>query len=231
MITPREHWGSRLGFILAAAGSAIGLGNIWKFPYLAGQHGGAAFLIVYLALSFTIGLSVMLCEFLIGRAARKDPVGAFAKLKGGAWPVVGFLGILAAFVILSFYSVVGGWTLAYILKMLSGVLVNGESREFGAIFSNFIENPIRPLIFHAVFMVLSIAVVIGGIGHGIERWCKILLPALFVIILILLARSLTLPGAMKGISYFLEPDFSKLDAAAFNAALSQAFFSDRKSVV
>ncbi|MEQ8193698.1 MAG: sodium-dependent transporter [Rhodospirillales bacterium] len=225
MITPREHWGSRLGFILAAAGSAIGLGNIWKFPYLAGQHGGAAFLIVYLALSFTIGLSVMLCEFLIGRAARKDPVGAFAKLKGGAWPVVGFLGILAAFVILSFYSVVGGWTLAYILKMLSGVLVNGESREFGAIFSNFIENPIRPLIFHAVFMVLSIAVVIGGIGHGIERWCKILLPALFVIILILLARSLTLPGAMKGISYFLEPDFSKLDAAAFNAALSQAFFS------
>ncbi|MEX2449513.1 MAG: sodium-dependent transporter [Rhodospirillales bacterium] len=225
MISPREHWGSRLGFILAAAGSAVGLGNIWKFPYLAGQHGGAAFLIVYLALSFTIGLSVMLCEFTIGRAARKDPVGAFAKLKGGAWPIVGFMGIIAAFVILSFYSVVGGWTLAYILKMLAGVLVNETSPEFDKVFSNFIEDPIRPLIFHAVFMILSIAVVIGGIGRGIERWCKILLPALFVIVLILLARSLTLPGAMKGVAYFLEPDFSKLDAAAFNAALSQAFFS------
>ncbi|MGA0394506.1 MAG: sodium-dependent transporter [Rhodospirillales bacterium] len=225
MLAPREHWGSRVGFILAAAGSAVGLGNIWKFPYLAGQHGGAAFLITYLALAFTIGISVMLCEFIIGRAARKDPIGAFAKLKGGLWPIVGFMGIAAAFVILSFYSVVGGWTLAYILKMMTGVLVNGTSQELGKVFSNFIENPVRPIIFHAAFMTLTIAVVIGGIGRGIERWCKILLPALFVIILILLGRSLTLPGAMKGIEYFLQPDFSKMNAAAFNAALSQAFFS------
>jgi len=225
MLAPREHWGSRVGFILAAAGSAVGLGNIWKFPYLAGQHGGAAFLITYLALAFTIGISVMLCEFIIGRAARKDPIGAFAKLKGGLWPIVGFMGIAAAFVILSFYSVVGGWTLAYILKMMTGVLVNGTSHELGKVFSNFIENPVRPIIFHAAFMTLTIAVVIGGIGRGIERWCKILLPALFVIILILLGRSLTLPGAMKGIEYFLQPDFSKMNAAAFNAALSQAFFS------
>jgi neurotransmitter:Na+ symporter, NSS family len=225
MLTPREHWSSRSGFILAAAGSAVGLGNIWKFPYLAGKHGGAAFLITYLALAFTIGFSVMLCEFIIGRAARKDPIGAFAKLKGGLWPIVGFMGIAAAFVILSFYSVVGGWTLAYILKMLTGVLVNGSAQELGNVFTNFIEDPIRPLIFHAIFMILTISVVIGGIGRGIERWCKILLPALFVIILILLGRSLTLPGAMKGIEYFLQPDFSKLDAAAFNAALSQAFFS------
>ncbi|MEL0107443.1 MAG: sodium-dependent transporter [Rhodospirillaceae bacterium] len=225
MLAPREHWGSRVGVILAAAGSAVGLGNIWKFPYLAGQHGGAAFLITYLALAFTIGISVMLCEFIIGRAARKDPIGAFAKLKGGLWPIVGFMGIAAAFAILSYYSVVGGWTLAYILKMMTGVLVNGTSQELGKVFSNFIENPVRPIIFHAAFMTLTIAVVIGGIGRGIERWCKILLPALFVIILILLGRSLTLPGAMKGIEYFLQPDFSKMNAAAFNAALSQAFFS------
>ena len=225
MLVPREHWSSRTGFILAAAGSAVGLGNIWKFPYLAGKHGGAAFLIIYLALAFTIGLSVMLCEFAIGRAARKDPVGAFAKLKGGLWPTVGFMGIAAAFVILSFYSVVGGWTLAYILKMLTGVLENGSAQELGKVFSNFIEDPARPIIFHAGFMILTISVVVGGIGHGIERWCKILLPALFIIILILLGRSLTLPGAMKGVEYFLQPDFSKLDAAAFNAALSQAFFS------
>ncbi|WP_419799477.1 MAG: sodium-dependent transporter [Terasakiella sp.] len=220
----REQWGSRLGFVLAAAGSAVGLGNIWKFPYMTGQNGGGAFLIIYLALVFTIGLSVMLAEFAVGRAAQRNPIGAFAVLKGKLWPIVGFLGVLAAFLILSFYSVVAGWTIAYIVKMASGALVGGAD-ELGAAFGGFISDPVQPIIYHALFMGLTIAVVLGGVHDGIERACKILMPMLFVLLIILIGRAVTLPGAEKGLEFFLKPDFSKVTAATFNGALSQAFFS------
>ncbi|GGF58514.1 transporter [Terasakiella brassicae] len=220
----REQWGSRLGFVLAAAGSAVGLGNIWKFPYMTGQNGGGAFLIIYLALVFTIGLSVMLAEFAVGRAAQRNPIGAFAVLKGKLWPIVGFLAVLAAFLILSFYSVVAGWTIAYIVKMASGALVGGAD-ELGAAFGNFISDPVQPIIYHALFMGLTIAVVLGGVHDGIERACKVLMPLLFILLLVLIGRAVTLPGAEKGLEFFLMPDFSKVTAETFNGALSQAFFS------
>lgn len=221
----RGHWGSRIGFILAATGSAVGLGNVWKFPYTAGNNGGAAFLIVYLAIVLTIGVSVMLSEFAIGRAAERGPVGAFAKLKGRPWPAVGFMGVLASIAILSFYSVVGGWTIAYIIKSGSGLLATSDADTLGGLFSGFISNPFEPVIYHAVFMALTMGVVLAGVHRGIERTCEILLPLLFIILVILAIRSITLPGAMEGLAFYLVPDFSKINADVVNGALGQAFFS------
>ncbi len=221
----REHWGSRLGFILAAAGSAVGLGNIWKFPYMAGENGGGAFLLIYLALVFTIGLSVMLAEMVIGRMTAKNAIGAFAKLKGGAWPLVGLCGVAAAFIILSFYSVVAGWTISYIVKSITGALAIEDPAALGSIFGGFIADPVSPLIYHAIFMALTVFVVLSGVGSGIERASKILMPALFALLLVLIVRSVTLPGAGEGIAFLLSPDFSKVTWATVSEALSQAFFS------
>ncbi len=225
MSNGRGSWGSQLGFILAAAGSAIGLGNIWRFPYMTGQNGGAAFLIVYLVLVFTIGISAMLAEIVIGRAAQRNPVGAFAVLKGGLWPLVGFMGIAAGFIILSFYSVVAGWTIAYIFKSFTGLATISDPKVLGEMFGKFISDPVQPLIYHAIFMILTVAIVIGGVSGGIEKWCKVLMPALFLILLVLIARAVTLPGAGKGLAFYLKPDFSKLNAKVIHDALSQAFFS------
>lgn len=225
MSNGRGSWTSRVGFIMAAAGSAIGLGNIWKFPYLTGKNGGFAFLIVYLAIVFTMGISVMLAEVVIGKAAQRNPVGAFAKLGGGLWPLVGFMGLTAGFIILSFYSVVAGWTIAYIIKSPLGLLASTDPKVLGEIFGKFVSDPVEPLIYHAIFMALTILIVAAGIEKGIERWCKLLIPGLVVILLILIVRAVTLPGAMKGIAFYLSPDFSKIDSKVLNAALGQAFFS------
>ncbi len=221
----RGHWGSRLGFILAATGSAVGLGNIWKFPYTAGDNGGGTFLIVYLAIVLTIGVSVMLAEFAIGRAAERSPVGAFTKLKGGGWPLVGFMGVIASVAILSFYSVVGGWTLAYIVKSAGSLLATSDPDALGALFGGFISSPVEPIIYHAVFMSLTIGVVLAGVHKGIERTCEVLLPLLFLILIVLAVRSVTLPGAMEGVAFYLVPDFSKINSTLMNGALGQAFFS------
>lgn len=221
----RDHWGSRLGFILAAAGSAVGLGNIWRFPYITGQSGGGAFLIIYLILVFTLGLSVMLAEFAVGRAAQRNPVGAYARLRGGVWPLFGYIGVGAGFIILSFYTVVAGWTLAYAWKALSGTLSGISSEQLGQTFGAFISSPLEPLLYSGAFMIITVGVILGGVGAGIERACKVLMPVLFLILLVLVVRAVTLPGAEAGLRFFLEPDFSELDADMFNAALGQAFFS------
>jgi NSS family neurotransmitter:Na+ symporter len=221
----RGNWGSRFGFILAATGSAVGLGNIWRFPYVAGENGGGAFLLVYLALVFTIGASVMLSEFVIGRAAERSPVSALKKLKGGAWPVVGFIGVAAGFIILSFYSIVAGWTLAYIVKAATGALTALDPNILAASFESFISNPIQPLIYHGIFIAVTVGVVTAGVHRGIERSCQLLLPLLFVILIALAVRSLTLPGAMEGLSFYLTPDFSRINADVVNSALTQSFFS------
>lgn len=221
----RGSWTSRVGFVLAAAGSAVGLGNIWRFPYMVGQNGGFAFLIVYLAIVFTFGLSVMLAEIVIGKAAQRNPVGAFARLGGGLWPLVGFMGVAAGFIILSYYSVVAGWTIAYIFKSPAGLLTHTDPKELGEIFGKFISDPVQPLIYHAVFMGLTMLVVLGGIEKGIERWCKVLMPALFGILIVLIVRSMTLEGAFEGVKFYLRPDFSKINAKVFLSALGQAFFS------
>lgn len=221
----RENWGSRFGFIMAAAGSAIGLGNIWRFPYLTGSNGGAAFLLIYLGIVIGFGLSLMLAEMVLGRTAQRNPVGAFRNLAGGAWPLVGALGILTGFVILSFYIVVAGWTLAYIVFMAQGVLGSTDTLGFGTLFNNFVSSPVAPIGYAGLFMLLTALIVNGGISAGIERWNKILMPALFILLLILVVRSVTLPGAEEGIKFYLVPDFSKVTAATFRDAISQAFFS------
>ncbi len=221
----REQWGSKLGFILAAAGSAVGLGNVWRFPYITGKYGGAAFVLLYVLIVFIIGFSVMLAEIAIGRSAQLNAVGSFKKLKGGAWPIVGWMGVAAGFMILSFYGVIGGWTIAYFLKSFTGLMAAAESGGAGDVFGSFISNGPVVIAWQAAFMIMTIWVVYRGIGEGIERYCKILMPALFVILLVLIVRSVTLEGAGKGLEFYLKPDFSKLTGESFLAALGQAFFS------
>ncbi len=224
----REHWKSHMGFILAAAGSAVGLGNIWRFPYIVGENGGGAFVILYLLCIAVVGLPVMLCEFILGRKTEKDPVGAYAALSNGNkfWKFVGFMGVASGFIILSYYSVVGGWTLSYILKGLSGQFAQLTAPDLAlSNFMGFVGHPVWPIVFHAAFIVLCIWIVHSGVRQGIERWCDILMPALFVLLVILIVRALTLPGAGEGVRFFLQPDFSKLSPKIFLVALGHAFFS------
>nr|WP_321461991.1 sodium-dependent transporter [uncultured Cohaesibacter sp.] len=225
MNAKREHWGSRLGFIMATAGSAVGLGNIWKFPYMAGDNGGAAFIIIYLALVFTIGLSVLLAEIMIGRASQSDAVNAFKKLGPGFFSIVGYMGIAAAFMILSFYCVVAGWTIDYIFAFAGGKFSGMDGAALGQAFGGFISDPVKPIIYQAIFVALTVFVVLGGVANGIERAGKILMPILFLILIALVIRSITLPGAEKGLAFFLAPDFSKITGGTIMAALGQAFFS------
>ena len=224
-MTTREHWGSRFGFIMAAAGSAVGLGNIWRFPYITGENGGGAFLVIYLGIVAGFGLSLMMAEMLVGRTAQRNPVGAFRQLGGRGWPLVGFLGVLTGFVILSFYVVVAGWTLAYIGQMARGLLHSRDPAVLGAAFEAFVADPWQPLIYAALFTVLVAWVVTGGISRGIERANRWLMPLLFVLLLVLVFRALTLPGAAAGVAFYLQPDWSKVDAGTFFAAISQVFFS------
>ena len=221
---PRDTWGSKAAFILAAAGSAVGLGNIWGFPTTAANNGGAAFLLVYLVCVVVIGAPVMLAELTIGRASQRNPVGAFRALaKTRAWVFVGGLGVVTGVVILSFYSVIAGWTLAYIIKTATGTFVQGA--DTGAIFSDLAASPTQSIAYHGVFMLLTVLVVLGGVRGGIERWTKVLMPALFALLLLLVIRAVTLSGAPEGLEFYLKPDVGKIDGSVILAAAGQAFFS------
>ena len=221
----REQWKSRTGFILAAAGSAVGLGNIWRFPYLAGEHGGGGFLALYLIFVFTIGISVLLAEMTIGRAAKRQPAGAFRVLGGGRWLAAGYFGVAAAFFVLSFYSVVGGWTLAYVVKAATGALDGATAGSAGQVFNALIADPLKPVAYHGVFMALTTVIVFRGIASRIEATSKLLMPALFILLLVLVGRALTLPNAGAGLVFYLQFDFEKVTGGTVIAALSQAFFS------
>lgn len=222
----RETFGSQLGILAAAAGSAIGLGNIWKFPYITGENGGAAFILVYLACIALIGLPVMLSEFLIGRRAQKAAIGAFKSLKPNTpWFLTGWMGLLAAFFILSFYGVVAGWTMNYIFFSITNKLAGATPEQVGNTFGAFISNPVQPLIWQLLFMLLTAGILFGGVKEGIEKYSKILMPMLLGIILILVIRGVTLPGASEGVKFLLEPDFSKLSIKGVLIALGHAFFS------
>ncbi len=221
----REQWGSKIGFILAAAGSAVGLGNIWKFPYVTGTNGGGAFVLIYVLMVACIGFSVMLAELVIGRRAQLNAVGSFAKIKGGAWPMVGWLGLACGFLILSYYGVVGGWTIKYILHSFTGLMEIAGAGKAGDAFGGFISNPVMVVVYQALFMFATIWVVYRGVGEGIERYCKVLMPALFILLIILIGRAVTLDGAAAGIEFYLKPDFSKVNSGTVLAALGQAFFS------
>ena len=218
----RENWGSRIGFLMAAAGSAVGLGNIWRFPYLAGENGGSAFIIIYLVFALVIGISVMIAEFAVGRRTQLAAVGAYKKLDP-RFTFAGVLGVLSAFFIMGFYPVVGGWASAYVLKSFTGLLSNPAG--IGDVFGAFIGNPIEPLAWMLFFLLLNILIVAKGIAGGIEKAGKILMPTLFVLLILIAIRSITLPGASAGLSFLFKPDFSKVSGGTILAALGQAFFS------
>ena len=223
----RGFWSSRLGFILAASGSAVGLGNVWKFPYIVGENGGGAFVLIYLVCIFVIGTPIMLAEFTLGRKTHLNTVGVFDQLRPNSpWIGIGYMGVLGGFLILSFYGVVGGWTYAYVVKSITGsVLAFPSPKEAGAFFGSFIGNTGEVLFYHALFMGTCIAIVLRGVHGGIEKACDILMPALVVILLLLMLRALTLDGAMEGVAFYLTPDFSKISGNVVLIALGQAFFS------
>ena len=219
------NWTSKIGFILAAAGSAIGLGAIWKFPYTAGTNGGAVFFLLFLLFTVLVGLPVLLAEFYIGRKSGKNPIDAFRTLlpQHPAWAWIGRMGVAACFVLLSFYSVVGGWVFAYTWHALSGAI--GAKTDFAALFGSTIADSGMVLGFQAAFMLITVYVVQKGVSSGIERANRYLMPLLFVMFLALTVRSLTLPGAMAGVSFLLKPDFGAVTSATWLTALGQAFFA------
>ncbi len=224
----RGAWGSRIGFVLAAAGSAIGLGNIWRFPYVTGQSGGAAFVVLYIFFVVLIGAPVMVAELTLGRHSRLNPVGAFRKVAPkGLWSLVGVLGVATGIGILSYYSVIAGWTFGYFLKTLTGAFSGSafDAAQSEALFSTFVSNPLQALSFLFIFILFTALVVMGGVSSGIERWVKILMPVLLVLLVVLTLRSVTLPGASEGLAFYLQPDFSKINAGTIAMALGQALFS------
>jgi len=222
----RLHWTGRFGFILAAAGSAVGLGNIWKFPYITGVYGGGAFVLVYLGSVVLVGLPLMIAEFIIGRRAQENPVGAFQRLhrKGSPWQLVGWLGVASGFVILSFYSIVAGWAIAYVFKSIVGF--QGTAGEITGQFDQLVASPGWSIFWHTAFMASLVGIVIGGVQKGIERWSKILMPALFAILVgLMLYGLLATQGGGKALAFLFKPDFHKLTAEAVLSALGHAFFT------
>ena len=228
MSNNREQWGSRIGFILAASGSAVGLGNIWKYPHMAGQNGGAAFTIVYLICILIVGLPILLGELAIGRNTQLSPVGAFNRLaKNSNWKWVGFLGVGSAFVILSFYGVVGGWTLRYTVYSLLGGFesLSGNPEVSGDVFNSFISNSINPILWQLLFMSVCIGIIIKGVKSGIEEGAKIMMPLIVVILGVLVVRGLTLEGGSEGLTFLFKPKFSDLTPSSIVLALGHAFFT------
>ena len=222
----RDTWGSKVGFILAAAGSAIGLGNMYLFPMNTGEQGGAAFVLIYLICVLLLGVPVMIAELSIGRRAQSDPVGAFKILAPKTWwKALGALGVLTGFVILSAYTVVAGWTLKYAWITGTGQFSGVDSAGIEQTFKSFISDGPSVILFHLLFATITVWIVTGGIEKGIEKATKILMPLLLGLLILLVIRSITLPGAGEGISFYLKPDFSKVTVRTIMIALGQAFFS------
>ncbi len=263
----REHFASSIGFVLAMVGSAVGLGNIWRFPYITGVNGGGAFVLIYLISICMIGIPIMFCEMAIGRSTQKNPYGAFGALEGKnrsvllyaliflilmsgvflflsgkiafgvialaisallfflGFKLVGFLQILSSAIILSYYSVVGGWALAYVYKAFAGQLHYETKEAASEVFGAFITNPHAAVGCQLLFMVICMLILVGGVRNGIERWSKILMPMLFVLLLVLIVRNLMLEGSGKGVRFFLYPDFSKLSKQGVLEALGHSFYT------
>lgn len=222
----RINFSSKMAVVAAAAGSAVGLGNIWRFPYELGQYGGAAFLVLYILFVVALGIPIMLSEFAIGRMGQTDAVGSFRKIAPRRpWWLVGVMGVVSAFLIMGFYSVVSGWTFEYIYQAFTNQFAGKDSAALSASFSGFSSHPFRPVFWAFVFMAISAGIVLLGVKDGIEKSTKFMMPLLFVIIIALGVRSVTLPGGIDGLRFLFHPDFSKITSSVVLSAMGQAFFS------
>lgn len=222
----RENFGSKVGAMLAAAGSAVGLGNIWRFPVETGQNGGAAFVLVYIACVIILGFPVMVSEFMIGRHTQSNTARAYQKLAPGTpWRWVGRLGVFTGFIILGYYSVVAGWTIQYTIMALFNQFAGHGAADFPKMFNEFAANPWMPVVWLVFFILLTHYVIVRGVAKGIERWSKVLMPVLFAIIILLAVCSVMLPGGERGVEFLLRPDFSKINGSVVLNAMGQAFFS------
>ncbi|MEC8937700.1 MAG: sodium-dependent transporter, partial [Pseudomonadota bacterium] len=224
------QWSSRMTFVLAAAGSAVGLGNIWKFPYMVGESGGAAFVFVYLLCIGLIGLPILVSEWLIGRRGQKNPASTMSELarqanKSSMWAVVGISGIVGAFLILSFYSVIGGWSLYYTLNSVSGTFSGQDADGIGALFNGMLSNPGLLLLGHSAFMLLVIGIVARGVTKGLEGAVRILMPVLALLLVVLIGYGMSTGHFGEALAYMFNPDWSKLSAETVLAALGHAFFT------
>lgn len=224
-MSTRSNWSSRIGFILSSAGAAVGLGAIWKFPYLSGSNGGCAFLLPYVVLSFTIGLTLLIAEIALGRAGRGSIVTTYRKLAGAVWVPWGYLGVLTGFLVLCFYSAIGGWTLSYFLDAVLGNGLVTDKAALGAHFGSLVSNPVSAIGFQALFLALTALVVSTDISRGIERLNKVLMPLFFVLVLVIIVRGVTLPGASAGLAYLFEFKSEAFTAQSLLAAMGFVFFS------
>ena len=220
----RGTFGSKLAIILATAGSAVGLGNIWRFPFMTGQNGGAAFILVYFACVLLLGIPGMVSEFIVGRHSQTNAARAYGSMGGKHWRIIGYLGILTSTIILGFYAVVAGWCLQYLYASIIGKL-NGDPTYIIDYFKSFSSDPLRPCLWAVGFILITHVVIIKGVNDGIERASKLLMPLLLILLLIIVVASCLLPGATEGIKFLMMPDFSKVSKAVFLEALGQAFFS------
>ncbi|MDH3281202.1 MAG: sodium-dependent transporter [Gammaproteobacteria bacterium] len=224
------QWSSRWAFILAATGSAVGLGNVWKFPYMAGQGGGGAFVLVYLLCVALIGVPIMMAEVLLGRRGRRSPINtmrALARIEGASrrWVALGWMGVLAGFLILSFYSVIAGWTLAYVFRAASGAFSGVPADDIRAMFGQFVTDPTVLLLWHSVFMIMTVAVVGRGVEAGLEKAVKVLMPALFCLLILLVVYSIGNAEFARAVEFLFRADFSRLSGGDILGAMGQAFFS------
>lgn len=224
------QWSNRMAFILAATGSAVGLGNIWKFPYITGENGGGAFVIVYLICIAVIGIPIMMAEVMLGRRGRQSPINTMSALaaeegRPASWTLLGWLGVIAGFLILSYYSVIAGWALSYVFRTASGIFEGATADGVSSIFTNFVSNPESLLAWHTIFIVATMIIVSRGVKHGIERAVSYLMPALFVLLIILLFYSMSTGYFIAGLDFLFTPDFSKLTANSVLVAMGHAFFT------
>lgn len=221
----KEQWSSKIGFILASAGSAIGLGAIWKLPYVTGMSGGGAFILLFFIFSLLVGYPLLLAEFVIGRSSQKEAISAYKYIAPNTkWHWIGYLGVFTCFILLSFYSVIGGWIIQYIVYSITGQ-VGGGNVNYGELFNLSVSNPFMAIGYQAAFLIITTVIVARGVQKGIEQASKIMMPALFIIFIILIVRSLTLENAMEGVLFFLRPEFSSLTSQSILYALGQSFFA------
>ena len=221
----RANFGSRLGVILATAGSAVGLGNVWRFPYMTGENGGAVFIIIYVACVLLLGIPCMVSEFIVGRHGQSNTARAFRKMSGGGpWSVIGYMGVLTGFLITGYYAVVAGWCMQYIWASLIGHM-QGSPEYFQTYFSELSSDPVRPVLWTVIILGMAYLIIEHGVRDGIEKASKLMMPTLFILLLIIVAAACMLPNAYKGIEFMFKPDFTKINSDVFLAALGQSFYS------